>query len=188
MLVVIDNYDSFTYNLVQYFGELEAEIKVFRNDQTNLVELERLNPTHLVISPGPGTPRQSGISLAAIRHFSGKIPILGVCLGHQCIGAVFGGNVVRAPAPVHGKIARISHNRRDLFQAVPDPFEAVRYHSLVVAQAGFPEVLEITATNETGLVMGLRHRSQPTFGLQFHPESIFTGAGKSILANFLKIG
>lgn len=187
MLVIIDNYDSFTYNLVQYFGELQAEMRIFRNDQVTTRELEEIAPDHLVISPGPCTPKESGISTEAIRCFSGRIPVLGVCLGHQCIGEVFGGNVVRAPFPVHGKMCKIRHNGKDLFEGIPDPFEAVRYHSLVVERETFPEVLEITASEETGLVMGLKHRSHPTYGLQFHPESIFTGAGKNLLANFLRI-
>jgi anthranilate synthase/aminodeoxychorismate synthase-like glutamine amidotransferase len=196
MLVIIDNYDSFTYNLVQYFGELrtapeaDPDIRVYRNDRITLDELVALNPERLVISPGPGTPKESGISIEAIRHFSGKIPVLGVCLGHQCIGAIFGGKVVRAPQPVHGKMSRIRHNGEGLFAGLPNPLEAVRYHSLVVEEQTFPSVLEITATCNTGdepLVMGLRHRTHPTYGVQFHPESIFTGAGKQILANFLRI-
>jgi anthranilate synthase/aminodeoxychorismate synthase-like glutamine amidotransferase len=187
MLIIIDNYDSFTYNLVQYFGELQAEMKIFRNDQITIAQLEEMKPDHLVISPGPCTPKESGISMEAIRRFSGKIPVLGVCLGHQCIGEVFGGKVIRAPFPVHGKMCKIHHNQQELFQGVPEPFEAVRYHSLVVERPTFPESLEVTATEETGLVMGLKHRVHPTYGLQFHPESIFTGVGKALLANFLSI-
>jgi anthranilate synthase component 2 len=194
MLAIIDNYDSFTYNLAQYFGELQTgratsfAIKVFRNDRITLAELVALAPQYLVISPGPGTPEESGISLAAIRYFSGRIPVLGVCLGHQCIGEVFGGKVVRAPRPVHGKMSLIRHNGADLFRGLTNPLEAVRYHSLVIEAATFPEQLEITATCEAEgeqLVMGLRHREHPTYGVQFHPESIFTGVGKQILANFL---
>jgi anthranilate synthase/aminodeoxychorismate synthase-like glutamine amidotransferase len=196
MLVMIDNYDSFTYNLVQYFGELQIELgvaldtRVFRNDRITLAELIELNPDRLVISPGPCTPKESGISIEAIRYFSGKIPVFGVCLGHQCIGAIFGGNVIRAPRPVHGKMSPISHNGEGLFAGLPNPFEAVRYHSLVVEEATFPAELEITATCDAGgqsLVMGLKHRKHPTYGVQFHPESIFTGVGKQILANFLRI-
>jgi anthranilate synthase/aminodeoxychorismate synthase-like glutamine amidotransferase len=196
MLVMIDNYDSFTYNLVQYFGELQTEtgedldVRVYRNDRISLAELVELNPKRLVISPGPCTPRESGVSLDAITHFSGKIPVFGVCLGHQCIGAIFGGNVIRAPQPVHGKMSRIRHNGEGLFAGLPNPFEAVRYHSLVVEEETFPNRLEITATCNAGdkqLVMGLKHREHPTYGVQFHPESIFTGVGKAILANFLKI-
>ncbi|MGD8399687.1 MAG: aminodeoxychorismate/anthranilate synthase component II [Bacillota bacterium] len=196
MLAIIDNYDSFTYNLVQYFGELQNEretklaMQVFRNDQITLAELQALAPEYLVISPGPCTPKESGISMEAIRYFSGKIPVFGVCLGHQCIGAVFGGQVIRAPRPMHGKISLVQHNGAGLFQGAPSPLEAVRYHSLVVASAMFPAQLEITATCEAEgeqLVMGLRHREHPTFGVQFHPESIFTNAGKRILANFLNV-
>jgi glutamine amidotransferase of anthranilate synthase or aminodeoxychorismate synthase len=186
MLVIIDNYDSFTYNLVQYFGELQVEAKVFRNNRITLAELKLMNPDYLVISPGPCTPKESGISLEAIRYFSGKVPLLGVCLGHQCIGEVFGGKVIRAPYPVHGKMSMIHHNGQGLFQGLPDPFEAVRYHSLVVEKQSTPAELEITATTEDDLVMGLKHRKHPTYGLQFHPESIFTGVGKSLLANFLR--
>jgi anthranilate synthase/aminodeoxychorismate synthase-like glutamine amidotransferase len=188
MLVIIDNYDSFTYNLVQYFGELKVDIKVFRNDQVTIEQLQELQPDYVVISPGPCTPKESGISPEAVRYFSGKVPVLGVCLGHQCIGEVFGGNVIRAPYPVHGKLSTIHHNGQGLFQGIPEPFEAVRYHSLVVEEQTFPEVLEVTATTEDGLIMGLKHRQHPTYGLQFHPESIFTGVGKSLLANFLKAG
>jgi anthranilate synthase/aminodeoxychorismate synthase-like glutamine amidotransferase len=187
MLVIIDNYDSFTYNLVQYFGELKAETKVFRNNQLTLKELIDLNPDQVVISPGPCTPKESGISPEVVRFFSGKVPLLGVCLGHQCIGEVFGGKVIRAPYPVHGKISVIHHNGQGIFKDIPETFEAVRYHSLVVEKESFPDELEVTATTEDGLVMGLRHLKHPTFGVQFHPESIFTGVGKSLLANFLKL-
>ncbi len=187
MLVVIDNYDSFTYNLVQYFGELGAEARVFRNDQVSLNQLSELQPARLVISPGPGDPDDSGISVAAIQYFSGKIPVLGVCLGHQCIGAVFGGKIVRAPAPVHGKLTTVSHQGQGIFAGIKDQFEAVRYHSLVVERESLPNSLQITATNEQGLIMGLQHQTKPTFGVQFHPESIFTSSGKDLLANFLKI-
>jgi anthranilate synthase/aminodeoxychorismate synthase-like glutamine amidotransferase len=196
MLVIIDNYDSFTFNLVQYFGELQTEretkleIKVFRNDRIGLTGLVELAPEYLVISPGPCTPKESGISLEAISYFSGKIPVLGVCLGHQCIGAVFGGKVILAPRPVHGKISSIRHNGAGLFRGLANPLVAVRYHSLVVEAATFPAQLEITATCEAEgeqLVMGLRHREHPTYGVQFHPESIFTEVGKRILANFLDL-
>lgn len=193
MLVIIDNYDSFTYNLVQYFGELKPELvasgnlKVFRNDQITVEELQTLQPDALVISPGPCTPKESGISMEAIRIFTGRIPILGVCLGHQCIGEVFGGKVIRAPYPVHGKMSPIQHNRLGVFKDIPDPFEAVRYHSLVVEKESLPASLEITARCEPDLIMGLKHRDHPIYGLQFHPESIFTGVGKKLLANFLSI-
>lgn len=187
VLVIIDNYDSFTYNLVQYFGELNVKPKVFRNDQVGINELEELDPKYLVISPGPCTPKESGISTMVIKHFSGKVPILGVCLGHQCIGEVFGGKVVRAPYPVHGKMSLIYHNGRDLFHDIPQPFQAVRYHSLVVERETLPETLEVTATTEDGLIMGFKHNRHPTYGIQFHPESVFTGVGKSLLANFLRL-
>lgn len=186
MLIIIDNYDSFTYNLVQYFGELKAKIIVFRNDQVSVAELEVLKPRYLVISPGPCDPKKSGISAAAIKYFSGKIPILGVCLGHQCIGEVFGAEIVRAPEPVHGKMSRVRNNGKDLFKGLPKTFKAVRYHSLIVKREAFPESLEITANTEDGLVMGLRHCDDPTFGVQFHPESIFTEVGKQLLENFLR--
>lgn len=193
MLAVIDNYDSFTYNLVQYFGELQPEypellreIKVFRNDRIDIPGLTALMPDLLVISPGPCTPRESGVSLAAAAHFSGRIPVLGICLGHQCIAAAYGGIISRAPAPVHGKLSQIRHNGQGLFRGLPQPFAAVRYHSLVVAEEGFPEVLEITARTDDGLIMGLAHREHPTFGLQFHPESYFTDCGKEMLRNFVE--
>jgi len=186
MLILIDNYDSFTYNLVQYFGELGAEVRVFRNDQVTLEELEAMQPDQLVISPGPGDPADGGISNVAILHFTGKIPILGVCLGHQCLGAVFGGTIARAPRLLHGKTSLITHNGRDLFQGIPSPFEAMRYHSLVVC-GPVPSELEITATTADGEIMGLKHRQYPTFGVQFHPESILTAHGKQLLKNFLDV-
>jgi len=186
MLILIDNYDSFTYNLVQYFGELGAEVRVFRNDQVTLEELETMQPDQLVISPGPGDPADGGISNVAILHFTGKIPILGVCLGHQCLGAVFGGTIARAPRLMHGKTSLITHNGRDLFQGIPSPFEAMRYHSLVVC-GPVPSELEITATTADGEIMGLKHRQYPTFGVQFHPESILTAHGKQLLKNFLDV-
>ncbi len=187
MLAIIDNYDSFTYNLVQYFGEMGVDIQVFRNDRITLAELTALRPERLVISPGPCTPKESGISMAAICHFAGRIPILGVCLGHQCIGEVFGGKVIRAPQPVHGKESLIQHDGKELFAGMPQPFAAVRYHSLVVERSSFPAALEVTATEPGGLVMALRHRDHPTFGLQFHPESVFTESGKQLLVNFMKV-
>ncbi len=185
MLALIDNYDSFTYNLVQYFGELGAEIKVFRNDQVTLDELVALNPAHLVISPGPGVPiKDDGISPDAIKHFTGKIPVLGVCLGHQCLSAVFGGRVDRAGRLMHGKTSAVSHNGKDLFKDVPSPFEAMRYHSLVVYDP-VPSELEVTAVTPEEEIMALKHREHPTYGVQFHPESILTEHGKQILKNFL---
>jgi anthranilate synthase/phosphoribosyltransferase len=187
MLVLIDNYDSFTYNLVQYFGELGAEIKVFRNDRVTLAELIALNPTHLVISPGPGEPiKDDGISAEAIKYFTGKIPVLGVCLGHQCLGAVFGGRVGRAPRLMHGKTSRIIHDRQGIFKDVPTPFEAMRYHSLVVFEP-VPAELKVIASTVEGEIMALKHRQHPTYGVQFHPESILTEHGKHILKNFLDL-
>ena len=185
MLALIDNYDSFTYNLVQYFGELGADIKVFRNDQVTLDELITLNPTHLVISPGPGEPiKNDGISAEAIKHFDGKIPVLGVCLGHQCLGTVFGGRVDRAPRLMHGKTSRVIHDRQGIFKDVPTPFEAMRYHSLVVYEP-VPADLKVIASTVEGEIMALKHRQHPTYGVQFHPESILTEHGKQILKNFL---
>jgi anthranilate synthase/aminodeoxychorismate synthase-like glutamine amidotransferase len=185
MIAVIDNYDSFTYNLVQYLGELGAEPQVFRNDQTTIEALRALKPRAFVISPGPGTPQKdSGISNDVLREFSGQVPILGVCLGQQCMGYVFGGEVVRAPRLMHGKTSLIHHNGRDLFRGLPNPFEATRYHSLIVTEP-LPPVLEVTAFTKEGEVMGLRHRQHPTFGVQFHPESILTQGGKQVIANFL---
>jgi anthranilate synthase/phosphoribosyltransferase len=186
MIVVIDNYDSFTYNLVQYLGELGAELRVFRNDQVTIEEIEALHPTRIVISPGPGTPEDGGISNDVIRHFHQRVPILGVCLGHQCIGHVFGGRVVRAPRLMHGKTSLIHHGDYPIFEGVPDQFRATRYHSLIVEEP-LPEVLMPIAWSEEGELMGLCHRSYPVIGLQFHPESILTGKGKSILQNFLEM-
>jgi anthranilate synthase/aminodeoxychorismate synthase-like glutamine amidotransferase len=186
MIAVIDNYDSFTYNLVQYLGELGAELKVFRNDQIQIDELVTLSPSHLVISPGPGEPNDGGISNAAIQRFSGERPILGVCLGHQCIGAVFGGVVQRAPKLMHGKTSQIYHQGKNIFDGLPSPFEATRYHSLVVEEP-LPDCLEVTAFTSEGDVMALRHKQHPTFGVQFHPESILTQHGKLLLKNFLSL-
>ena len=185
MIAVIDNYDSFTYNLVQYLGELGADLKVFRNDKISIDALEKLKPQAFVISPGPGTPeKDSGISNVVLRAFSGRMPILGLCLGQQCMGHVFGGKVVRAAKLMHGKTSMIYHNGKDLFNELPNPFEATRYHSLIVEEP-VPAVLEITAFTKEGELMGLRHRTHPTFGVQFHPESILTQHGKLLLANFL---
>lgn len=187
MIAVIDNYDSFTYNLVQYLGELGAEVSVFRNDAITLGELRGLDPSHVVISPGPGGPVDAGISNQVIRTLGSSRPILGVCLGHQCIGHVFGGRVVRGPRLMHGKTSPIFHHEQGLFRGLPSPFEATRYHSLVVAQP-LPSALELTALTRQGEVMGLRHRRYPVFGVQFHPESILTAHGKQILRNFLDEG
>ncbi len=186
MLVMIDNYDSFTYNLVQYFGELGAEITVFRNDQVTLDEIRALKPTHIVISPGPGDPEDGGISNDVIREFGPTTPILGVCLGHQCIGFVFGGKVARAPRLMHGKTSHVYHQGKGIFNGVPSPFNATRYHSLIVEEP-LPEELEVTAFTSQGEVMGLRHKRWPVVGVQFHPESILTDHGKRILQNFLEL-
>jgi anthranilate synthase/phosphoribosyltransferase len=187
MIVVIDNYDSFTYNLVQYLGELGAHMRVFRNDQTTLREIEALEPTHIVISPGPGDPLDGGISNQVIRHFAPRIPVLGVCLGHQCIGYVFGGRIVRAERIMHGKTSMIHHQGHPLFEGVPESFEATRYHSLVVEEPLPEELIPIARTGE-GELMGLCHRRYQTIGVQFHPESILTAEGKQILRNFLEMG
>lgn len=186
MLVMIDNYDSFTYNLVQYFGQLGAQVRVYRNDAIDLEGLEALPMTHLVISPGPCSPDEAGISVAAIRHFAGRVPILGVCLGHQALGQAFGGRVVRAPRLMHGKTSLIYHDGRDLFQGLPNPFEATRYHSLIVERETLPACLMVSAQTAVGEIMGLRHRTHAVYGVQFHPESILTGEGLNLLRNFLK--
>jgi anthranilate synthase/aminodeoxychorismate synthase-like glutamine amidotransferase len=186
MLVMIDNYDSFTYNLVQYLGQLGEVVKVFRNDQIDLNGLEQVRPSRLVISPGPCSPNEAGISLAAIRHFAGRLPILGVCLGHQAIGAAFGGKVIRAPRLMHGKTSLIYHDGKDLFQGIPSPFEATRYHSLIVERESLPDCLAVSAQTSVGEIMGLRHRTLTVFGVQFHPESILTAEGINVLRNFLK--
>ena len=186
MILVIDNYDSFTFNLVQYLGELGQELKVYRNDAITVHEIERLNPASIVISPGPGRPENSGIIIEVIRELAGRIPILGVCLGHQAIGAAFGGEVVRAPAIMHGKTSRIFHDGRTIFRDLENPLTATRYHSLVVSPSSLPDSLEVTARSEDGVIMGLRHRAHPVEGVQFHPESILTTCGKKLLANFVQ--
>jgi anthranilate synthase/aminodeoxychorismate synthase-like glutamine amidotransferase len=186
MITVIDNYDSFTYNLVQYLGELGAEVEVFRNDRISIGELESLDPSHIVISPGPGEPISAGISNEVISHFGPRRPILGVCLGHQCIGHVFGGSVIRAPRLMHGKTSPIHHYGEGILQGVPSPFEATRYHSLVVSEP-LPSDLQVTAFTTANEVMGLRHRHYPIYGVQFHPEAILTQYGKQILRNFLMV-
>jgi anthranilate synthase/aminodeoxychorismate synthase-like glutamine amidotransferase len=189
MILVIDNYDSFTYNLVQYLGELGADVQVVRNDAASIESIERLHPDRIVISPGPGRPEQAGVTMAAIRHFGPTVPILGVCLGHQAIGAVFGGSVVRALVPMHGKTSTIEHDGRGLFAGIDGPFTASRYHSLVVADEGLPADLEVTArTREDRTIMGLRHVRWPIHGVQFHPESILTAEGRRLLRNFLGTG
>lgn len=185
MIIVIDNYDSFTYNLVQYLGELGAEMSIYRNDQITLEQIRASQPTHIVISPGPGDPNDGGISNAALLEFGPTVPILGVCLGHQCMGYVYGGRVSRAPRLMHGKTSAIYHKGKGLFYGVPSPFKATRYHSLIVEEP-LPDCLEITAFTRDGEVMGLRHKEFPVVGVQFHPESILTEHGKRILQNFLE--
>lgn len=190
-VLMLDNYDSFTFNLVQYLGELGAEVVTHRNDAISLEEIETLAPSHLMISPGPCTPNEAGLSLAAVRQFAGEIPILGVCLGHQAIGQVYGGRVVRAPQVMHGKTSRIRHNGQGVFEGLEDPLEVTRYHSLVVERESLPACLEITAWCDDddvtpGVIMGLRHRELDVEGVQFHPESILTRQGHELLANFLK--
>jgi para-aminobenzoate synthetase component II len=188
MLLVIDNYDSFTYNLVQYLGELGETIEVRRNDEVTVPEIEsQLCPERILISPGPGTPDQAGVSLAVINHFAGRLPILGVCLGHQAIGQAFGGKVVRAPELMHGKASEICHDGKTIFAGMPDHFNAGRYHSLIVERASLPDCLEISAFTNDDTIMGLRHRDFKVEGVQFHPESILTEDGKALLANFLRI-
>ncbi len=186
MLLMIDNYDSFTYNLVQYFGELEQQVEVFRNDEITVDRIEALRPKYLVISPGPCTPNEAGVSVEAIRYFAGKVPVLGVCLGHQSIGQAFGGKIVHARQVMHGKTSAIRHEGLGVFEQLPSPFLATRYHSLVIERESLPDVLEVTATSDDGEIMGVRHRTLPVQGVQFHPESILTECGHSLLANFLK--
>ena len=187
MIIVIDNYDSFTYNLVQLLGELGAELEVERNDQVTVSEIESRAPEALVLSPGPGRPADAGILIETVRHFAGKVPILGVCLGHQAIGEVFGGRVISAPSLVHGKTTEVSHDGRTIFAGLPRPFLAGRYHSLVVDPGAIPSSLEVSATTADGVVMGLRHKRFPIEGVQFHPESILTTDGPKLLKNFLEL-
>lgn len=186
MLLMIDNYDSFTYNLVQYLGELGQDVRVYRNDKITLGEIEKLAPEVIVISPGPCTPNEAGISMDTIRTFAGRIPILGVCLGHQSMGAVFGGEVIRAPRLMHGKTSPIHHDGRTVYEGLPNPFEATRYHSLIVRRESLPDCLEISAWTAEGEIMGLRHKEFIVEGVQYHPESILTAQGKPLLENFLK--
>ena len=185
MILVIDNYDSFTYNLVQYLGELGARMEVFRNDQIELDRIDATQPEKVVISPGPCTPNEAGISVDLVRRFAGRTPMLGVCLGHQCIGQAFGGKVVRAPAILHGKVSEIHHDGRTVFKDMSQPFIATRYHSLIVERESLPDCLEVSAQTHDGIIMGLRHRKYPVEGVQFHPESILTAEGKVLLRNFL---
>lgn len=187
MLLMIDNYDSFTYNIVQYLGELGEDVRVFRNDKITIKEIEEMAPERIVISPGPCTPREAGISIEVVRHFAGKVPILGVCLGHQSIGAAFGGEIIRAPRLMHGKTSMIYHDGKTLFEALPNPFEATRYHSLIIKRETLPDCLEITAWTDQGEIMGVRHREFVIEGVQFHPESILTKVGKDLLRNFLRL-
>ena len=187
MIAVIDNYDSFTYNLVQCLGELGVEVRVLRNDAITVEDLKALHPDGVVISPGPGTPAEAGVSSEVIRRLGRRCPVLGVCLGHQCIAEVFGGRVVRASRLMHGKTSLVFHQGEGLFRGLPNPFEAMRYHSLIVAEEGFPAVLQVTARTAEGEIMALRHREHPIFGVQFHPESILTAHGQQLLQNFLSI-
>ena len=187
MLLVIDNYDSFTYNLVQYFGELGADPQVRRNDAITPEEVEKLKPKKIVISPGPGRPQDAGISMELIRRLGSKIPLLGVCLGHQCIGEVYGGKVVRAGRLMHGKTSPIQHDGKGVFAKLPNPFEATRYHSLIVEKESVPSCLQVSAETAEGEIMGLRHKEYPVHGVQFHPESILSKEGKDLLANFLSL-
>jgi anthranilate synthase/aminodeoxychorismate synthase-like glutamine amidotransferase len=187
MLVMIDNYDSFTYNLVQYLGELGEDVRVFRNNKITVKEIERMSPERIVISPGPCTPKEAGISVETIQYFAGKLPILGVCLGHQSIGAAFGGEIIRAPRLMHGKTSLIHHDGKNLFEGLPDPFEATRYHSLLIKKENKPDCLEITAWTDQGEIMGVRHKEFIIEGVQFHPESILTVVGKDLLRNFLSL-
>jgi anthranilate synthase component 2 len=187
MLLMIDNYDSFTYNLVQYFAELGEEVEVYRNDQIDVGGILQRAPQRLVVSPGPCSPKEAGVSVEVIRKLAGKLPILGVCLGHQSIGYAYGGKIVRAASLMHGKTSQIHHDGRELFAGLPNPFDATRYHSLVIEKSSFPQCLKVTAWTDDGEIMGLRHRELPVWGVQFHPESILTVAGKDLLRNFLHL-
>ncbi|MEW6543327.1 MAG: aminodeoxychorismate/anthranilate synthase component II [Nitrospirota bacterium] len=187
MLLMVDNYDSFTYNLVQYFGELGEDVRVYRNDKITVEEIEALRPQRLVISPGPCTPKEAGVSVETIRHFAGHLPVLGVCLGHQSLAVAFGGEVIRADRLMHGKTSMIHHDGKTIFRDLPNPFEATRYHSLLVNRANLPDCLEVSAETAEGEIMGLRHRTLCVEGVQFHPESILTAAGMDLLRNFLKL-
>jgi len=187
MILVIDNYDSFTYNLVQYLGELKADLKVLRNDAITLDEIKKMRPSRILISPGPGRPEDAGITVELIKTFAGKLPILGVCLGHQAIGYAFGGKIIGAKRLMHGKVSQISHDGKDLFRGLPNPFEATRYHSLVIDSKALPDCLKVTATSEDKEIMGVRHKKFALYGVQFHPESILTEGGMKLLENFLKL-
>ena len=186
MLLMIDNYDSFTFNLVQYFGELGEDVRTYRNDEITLEQIEKLNPTRICISPGPCTPHEAGVSVPVLQHFAGKLPILGVCLGHQSIGAAFGGKIIRAQELMHGKTSQIVHDGSGVFENLPSPLTATRYHSLVVERETLPSTLRVTASTEDGLIMGMRHRDVDVEGVQFHPESVLTEHGHGLVANFLR--
>ena len=187
MLLVIDNYDSFTYNIVQYLGEMQVEMQIFRNDQITVDQIRALKPERILVSPGPCSPREAGLSNEIIRACGTETPMLGVCLGHQCIGHTFGGNVIVNYRMMHGKTSAIRHNGKDLFEGMPNPFEATRYHSLVIERSSLPDCLEITAETDEGEIMGVKHKQYPVWGVQFHPESILTENGRTILRNFLKL-
>jgi anthranilate synthase/aminodeoxychorismate synthase-like glutamine amidotransferase len=187
MLLMLDNYDSFTYNLVQYLGELGQDLKVYRNNKITIAEIEAMKPDRIVISPGPCTPKEAGISIDLILHYAGKLPVLGVCLGHQSIGEAFGGDVIRAPYLMHGKTSLIHHDGKTIFSGLPNPFEATRYHSLIIKRDTLPRSLEISAWTEDGIIMGVRHKQFKVEGVQFHPESILTNVGKDLLRNFLNL-
>lgn len=187
MILMIDNYDSFTYNLVQYMGELGADLRIYRNDKVTVDEIKKLKPEKIVISPGPCTPNEAGVSVEVIQAFSGSVPVLGVCLGHQSVGQAFGGNIVHAPMLRHGKTSEIHHDGKTIFKGLSNPFTATRYHSLIVEKESLPDCLEISAWTEDGIIMGLRHKKHKTEGVQFHPESILTGEGKKLLDNFLNL-
>lgn len=187
MLLMIDNYDSFTYNLVQYLGELGEDVRVFRNDKISIDEIAELNPDRIVVSPGPCSPREAGISIEVIKNFAGKIPLLGVCLGHQSIGAAFGAEIIRAPKLMHGKTSAVHHDGRTIYAGLPNPFDATRYHSLIIKKDTLPGSFEISAWTEDGIIMGVRHKDYILEGVQFHPESILTTSGKSLLKNFIEL-
>ncbi|NDY83382.1 aminodeoxychorismate/anthranilate synthase component II [Orrella sp. NBD-18] len=187
MLLMIDNYDSFTYNLVQYFGELGEDVRVFRNDQITLEQIDALKPDHICISPGPRSPAEAGLSIDVIKRYAGKIPILGVCLGHQAIGAAFGGDIIRAKEIMHGKTSEITHKGTDIFKGLPSPYTVIRYHSLAIDRNTLPDCLEITAETADGEIMGVRHKTLPIYGVQFHPESVLSEHGHALLRNFLEL-
>jgi anthranilate synthase/aminodeoxychorismate synthase-like glutamine amidotransferase len=187
MILVIDNYDSFTYNLVQYLGEMAEDIRVFRNNDLVVSEVSRLNPQAIVISPGPCTPKEAGVSTPLIRDLAGRVPVLGVCLGHQCIGAAFGGAIIRAGVPVHGKVSEVRHDGRTIYRGLPNPIVGTRYHSLIIDRASLPDILEVSAELADGTIMGVRHREALIEGVQFHPESVLTAPGKQLLRNFLAL-